>query len=97
MNIALRRDCSKVLIFRIPQVGDLTCERIVDRERVGNLVEHRLGLGNNRSGSRLSEGIKNTIPGSGAGLKLPVNPDLKRAFERLALGITCVAHLNGYV
>ena len=26
-----------------------------------------------------------------------VKPDLKRAFERLALGITCVAHLNGYV
>ena len=34
VNIARFRDCTKVLISRVPQVGNLTCERIVDRERV---------------------------------------------------------------
>jgi hypothetical protein len=42
VNIALRRDLSNVMLSGLPQVSDLTCERIVDRERVGNLIKHRL-------------------------------------------------------
>jgi hypothetical protein len=42
VNIALRRYRTRVLISRVPQINDLTCERIVDRERVGGLVKHRL-------------------------------------------------------
>ena len=36
VNIALRRDLSNVMLSGLPQVCDLTCERVVDRERVGN-------------------------------------------------------------
>jgi hypothetical protein len=42
VNIALRRDLSNVMLSGHPQVSDLTRERIVDRERVRDLVKHRL-------------------------------------------------------
>ena len=67
VNIALRRDLSNVTLSGLPQVCDLTCERIEDRERIVDRVEQWLQLGNNRGGSRLSEGIKNSTHGAGAG------------------------------
>ena len=67
VNIALRRDLSNVTLSGHPQVCDLTCERIVDRERIWNRVEQWLQMGNDRGGSRLGEGIKNSTHGAGAG------------------------------
>ena len=61
MNIALRRDLSNVTLSGLPQVCDLTCERIVDR------VEQWLQLGNNRGGFCPSKRIKNLTHGAGAG------------------------------
>ena len=55
------------MLSGLPQVSDLTRERVVDRERIWNCVEQWLQLGNNRGGSRLSEGIKNSTHGAGAG------------------------------
>jgi len=51
VNIALRRDCTKALIFRVPQISDPARQRIMNNERVGNLIKHRLGLGNYDGGS----------------------------------------------
>ena len=73
MNIALRRDLSNVMLSGHPQVCDLTCERIEDREWVRNRVEQWLQMGNNRSGFCPSKRIKNLTHGSGAGPKPPVN------------------------
>jgi len=67
VNIALRRDLSNAMLSGHPQVCDLTCERFVDRKRVRNHVEQWLQMGNNRSGSRLSDGVTNSTPGAGAG------------------------------
>jgi hypothetical protein len=67
VNIVLRRDLSNVTLSGHPQVYDLTCERIVDRERIWNRVEQWLQMGNDRGGSRLGEGIKNSTHGAGAG------------------------------
>ena len=44
VNIALRRDLSNVMLSGLPQVCDLTCERIVDREWVRNRVEQWLQM-----------------------------------------------------
>ena len=72
VNIARFRYRTKFLISRVPQVGNLTCERIVDHERVGDLVKHRLGLSNYDGGSCLSKRARNLNPASGVGLKPPV-------------------------
>jgi hypothetical protein len=42
VNIARFRYRTQVPISRVPPVSDLTCERIVDHERVRDLVKHRL-------------------------------------------------------
>ena len=67
LNIALRRDHSNVTLSELPQVCDLTCERIVDRKRIWNYVEQWLQLGNNRGGFCPSKRIKNLTHGAGAG------------------------------
>lgn len=70
LNIALRRDHSNVMLSGHPQVCDLTCERIVDRERVRNRVEHWLQMGNNRGGFCPSKRVKNSTPGAGVGMEV---------------------------
>ena len=44
VNIALRRDLSNVMLSGLPQVCDLTCERIEDRKRIWNCVEQWLQM-----------------------------------------------------
>ena len=55
------------MLSGLPQVSDLTRERVVDRERIWNCVEQWLQLGNNRSGFCPSKRIKNSTHGAGAG------------------------------